>query len=323
MPTITPPPEFDVNYYRTVYPELNIFTDRILIEHYKRYAVEQGHSTCIYDRREYLKKMLQDTIDGNRLKALEISPWDDPFLGGANVKYFAVEDSESLKKSAIEANRYNDKVPEKIHFVSPTGDLGVVNEKFDIVFSAHVIEHCPDLVEHFKGVANILNPGGLYVLLVPDKRYCFDYYHAESTLTEVLEAFAAKRKIPRLADVINQGFTRTHNNAVLHWFGEHGKRYGYRDTPLAPDLNVEVMGEYFHDDGQGVNLQKLLHLVNKYSEAVNNGKYISTHNWRFTPDSFGYIVDMLNNMGFIKLSRYRLCHTIWGRQEFTAMLEKV
>lgn len=215
-----------MNYYRTVYPELNIFTDRILIEHYKRYAVEQGHSTCIYDRREYLKKMLQDTIDGNHLKALEISPWDDPFLGGANVKYFGIEDSEALKKSAIEANRYNDKVPETIHFVSPTGDLSVVNEKFDIVFSAHVIEHCPDLVEHFKGVANILNPGGLYVLIIPDKRYCFDYYHAESTLTEVIEAFAAKRKIPRLADVINQGFTRTHNNAVLHWFGEHGNHYG-------------------------------------------------------------------------------------------------
>ena len=294
-----------------------------MAEHARRFAAEQGRSTCIYDRREYLQKILQDTIDLQHLKALEISPWDNPFLTGVNVKYFGVEDAETLRKSAIEANRYNNRVPERIHFVSPNGDLGVVDETFDIVFSAHVIEHCPDLVEHLRGVSKILGKGGLYILIIPDKRYCFDHYHSESTVTEVIEAFAAKRKIPRLADVINQAYTCTHNDAVAHWLGYHGERYGQRKTPLAPDLTVEVMGEYFHDDGQGVNLQKLSHLVNKYSEALAQGEYISTHNWRFTPDSFRYIVNLLNALKFIDLPLYRCCHTIWGRQEFVAMLEKV
>ena len=296
----------------------------MLTEHAKRFAAEQGRSTCIYDRREYLQALLKNTIDGNGLRALEISPWDSPFLRGANVKYFGVEDSETLRKLAAENGRNPVTVPEKIHFVSETGDLGVVNETFDIVFSSHVIEHCPDLVTHLQSVAKILNAGGLYVLAVPDKRYCFDYYHAESTLSEVLEAFAAKRKIPRLADVINFAYTRTHNGAILHWLGVHGEQYGYRNqAPVEGDAHAEISGEYFQDDGQGASIQKISHLVDKYSEALSKGKYISAHNWRFTPDTFGYIVDMLRRLNLIGLSRYRLCQTIWGRQEFIVMLEKI
>ncbi|MBR0289923.1 MAG: methyltransferase domain-containing protein [Selenomonadaceae bacterium] len=306
------------------YPELNRFGDKILFEHYKRYAVEQGHSTCIYDRREYLQKLLQDTIDNNHLKTLEISPWDSPFLRGDNVKYFETMNAEDLRKATIGFGRNLNTLPQKIDFIEENGDLSVINETFDIVFTSHVIEHCPDLIEHFRSVSRILNAGGVYVLIIPDKRYCFDYYHAESTISEVIEAFAAKRKIPRLADVINLAYTRTHNNAILHWLGYHGERYGYqRNPPAEGDAKAEIMGEYFHDDGRGANLQELSRLVSKYSEALDNGKYISTHNWRFTPDSFGYIVDMLNKLGLIMLSRYRLCHTIWGRQEFIAMLEKI
>ena len=316
-------PEFDIDYYRKAYPELNFFPDNILIEHHKRFAARQGHSTCIYDRRETLQPLLQGTIDQTHMKALEISPWHRPFLGGANVKYFGTTNHEFLKKNAVELGLNPEKIPRKIDFISPTGDLGVVDEKFDIVFSSHVIEHCPDLIEHFRGVSKILNKGGLYVLIIPDKRYCFDYYHSESTLSEVIDAFANERKLPRLADVINFAYTRTHNDAIFHWLGEHGKRYGYRDTPLSPDAKAEIMGEYFFDDGKGISREKFLSLVEKYSEALDKGEYISTHNWRFTPDSFRYIVNLLNELNFIDLPLYRCCHTLWGRQEFIAMLEKI
>lgn len=310
-----------MNYYRQAYPELNGFVDNLLREHMRRFAVEQGRSTCAYDRREYLQVFLQNTIDGNGLRALEISPWDNPFLRGANVKYFGVEDAESLRESAVKFNRPFKHVPEKIHFVSPAADLSVVDETFDIVFSSHVIEHCPDLVTHFNNVAKILNAGGLYVLIVPDKRYCFDYYHSDSTITEVIEAFAVRRKIPRLADVINLLTTSTHNNSVMHWFDIHGERYGLRNDSSEISGDIEIAGELFKIERQP-NPQKLSHAIEKYSEALSKGEYISTHNWRFTPDSFGYIVDTLKKLQLINLSLFRLCHTLWGRQEFVVMLEK-
>ena len=324
MPVINFPPTFDLNYYRNVYPELNNFPDNVLREHYERFAVAQGHSTCSYDRREPLQKILQNLIDKNPLKVLEISPWDNPFLRGENVKYFDTMDAEALKKASEGSGRLFDSnnVPAKIDFVSPTGDLNVINETFDIVFSSHVIEHCPDLVRHFQGISRILKKGGLYILAIPDKRYCFDHYHSESTISEVIDAFVNERKIPRLADVINQAYTFTHNDSIRHWLGDHGKLYGYRNTPLEPDLNVRVIDEYFFDDGKGINREKFLQLIKKYIEARSKNQYISTHNWRFTPDSFGYIVNLLNALGFINLPLYRLCHTIWGRLEFIAMLEK-
>ena len=318
-----PPPEFDLNYYLHSLSDANIAFDKTKSEEYfKQYALDRGHSTCNYDRGEHLRKFLQDTIDEQGLKTLEISPWDRPALGGKNVKYFDAADAETLRKSAADASRHANRVPSKIDFISPTGDLGVVDEKFDIVFSSHVIEHCPDLVEHFNSVSKILNAGGLYVMLVPDKRYCFDYYHSESTISEIIDAAVSKRKIPRLADVINLGLTRTHNSAALHWRGNHGERYGYRKTPLAADLNVKVLDEYFADNGEDNRREKLLRLIEKYSEAVKRGEYISTHNWRFTPESFRYIIHMLNDLKFIDLPLYRCCNTVWRRQEFVAMLEK-
>ena len=322
MPIFQLPPAVDLNYYRQVYLELNGFADDVLAEHCRRFAVEQGRSTCFYDRREFLQVALQKLINDAHLKALEISPWYNPFLRGNSVKYFGLGDSEALRKSAAKSGLPVNNVPEKIDFISSTGDLGLVNETFDIVFSSHVIEHTPDLVAHLQGVSRLLNRGGVYVLIVPDKRYCFDYYHAETTISEVIEAYHFERKIPRLADVLNMAFTSTHNGPVVHWLGEHGERWGYSDKPINTDASVEVMGEFFLGKDKELSREKLLHLIEKYDESVANDQYISTHNWRFTPDNFGYIVKMLNALEFIDLSLYRLCHTIWGRVEFVAMLEK-
>lgn len=322
MPIINFPPAFDLEYYKKSYPELNSFSDIILREHYKRFAVVQGHSTCAYDRREHLQAFLRKIVDEFQLKILEIGCGGNPFLVGDTVKYFETLDCETLKRNYLKVGRSIDNCPKDFDFISPTGDLSVVNDKFDIIFSAHVVEHVPDLIEHLQNVGKILNKGGLYILIVPDKRYCFDYYNAESTITEVIDAFVNERKIPRLADVINIVYTRTHNNAVRHWLGDHGERYGYRNTPLEPDAHVQIMDEQFFDDGKGINSNSLLNLIEKYAEALDKEEYISAHNWRFTPDSFGYIVNLLNALGFINLPLYRLCHTIWGRQEFIVMLEK-
>ena len=323
MAIINFPPELDLNYYRQIYPELNNFPDEVLLKHHKKFAVEEGRSTCIYDRREKLQQVLQKVIDNNRLKVLEISPWDNPFLRGDNVKYFEIMNAEDLRKATVGVERNIDTLPEKIDFVGTKGDLSVINETFDIVFSSHVIEHCPDLVSHFRNVNRILNAGGLYIMIVPDKRYCFDYYHSDSMITEIIEAFAGGRKIPNLATVINFAYTRTHNDAVRHWLGDHGERYGYRkESPTEGDARAEILGEYFFDDGSEANLQALSHLVEKYVEALKEDTYISAHNWRFTPDSFGYIINMLNKLQLINLRLYRLCHTLWGRQEFVTMLDK-
>ena len=39
MPIIDFSPEFELEYYRDVYPEMKILPDEVLMEHYKRFAV--------------------------------------------------------------------------------------------------------------------------------------------------------------------------------------------------------------------------------------------------------------------------------------------
>ena len=300
LPIIEFPPELDLNYYRQSYPELNVVPEDILKEHCDRFAIEQGRSTCIYDRREQLQKLLQNVINKYHLKTLEISPWDNPFICGDSVKYFDGADPETLRKNSEEVNRPFNSVPEKIDFISPNYDLSIIDENFDIVFSSHVIEHTVDLIKHLQCVSNILNQGGLYILIIPDKRYCFDYYQTESTIAKVIDAFVYKRKLPSIETFINYNFCGvTHNNPFLHWLGNHSEEQPSDST----------CDEFWQE-------------IDEYTEALENDRYINNHNWQFTPNSFGYIIRTLKKLKFIDLSLYRLCHTIWGRFEFVAILEK-
>ena len=306
MAIIIPPLEIDLSYYKKIHPEFIHCPDEALIEHCKTFAIPHGYSTCAYDRREQLQPMLQKEIDTRHLKALEISPWHSPFLSGDNVKYFGMKDYEGLKKDAIAMKLPIEKIPRTIHFISPTADLGVVDETFDIVFSSHVIEHTPNLVKHLNDVEKILNKGGLYVLMIPDKRYCFDHYKPESTIIDVMDAFFNERKNGRLIDRLFQ-IKDTHNDPISHWLGYHNKLYKPKDNTEFGKLTRE----------------KFIYMFESYKELIKKGAYVDVHHWRFTPDSFRDIVNQLNDMKFINLPLYRLYHTLWGRLEFIAMLEKI
>src|SRR4249919_1725326 len=107
---------------------------------------------------------------------LEIGPFDRPWLSGSNVRYFDVLPQEQLRtRAATEFGRIPKNCPH-IHYVSPTGDLSIVDAEFGAVFSSHCIEHQPDVIRHLREVERLLRPGGLYYLIVPDKRFCFDHF---------------------------------------------------------------------------------------------------------------------------------------------------
>lgn len=167
-------PSFDRKYYLDLNPELKGCPSSVVMNHYLNYAEKLGKSSCEYDRREglisFLKKNCKDA------SILEIGPWDNPSCTGENVEYFDVLDTVKLKERAKLHHRPFNHIPEKIHYVHSEGDLSIIDKKFDIVFSSHVIEHQPDLITHFQRVSRLLQENGLYILCIPDKRYCFDHF---------------------------------------------------------------------------------------------------------------------------------------------------
>jgi hypothetical protein len=114
------------------------------------------------------------------------------------VKHFDVLDQASLVQRATELHRAAQNVP-RIDFVSAEGDLSVISEEFRLVLSSHAIEHTPDLIKHLVEVDRILSEDGVYALVVPDCRYCFDHFISSSTIAEILQAYVDQRKVHTLA----------------------------------------------------------------------------------------------------------------------------
>lgn len=184
-----------------------------------------------YDRRFHRRTLVQSVGKGGI--CLEIGPYFTPIVTGENVRYFDVFDSEELRRRAKldpEPNVTADTVPE-MHYSDPDGDLSIIKERFNEVVSSHCIEHQPDFIGHLEKVYDLLEDGGRYVAMIPDKRYCFDHFSPFSSLGNVLEAHAEKRRRHSLASILNLYGAMTHNNAKRHWAGDHFDEDYYATIP--------------------------------------------------------------------------------------------
>lgn len=232
-----------------------------------------------------------------RRSALEIGPFFSPLLTGDHVSYFDVLDQAALRRRAVEVGGTPATVP-PIRYVSPVGDLSVVDRKFEVVLSAHAIEHQPDLVAHLASVADLLEPRGTYWAIVPDRRYSFDYPLKESTLAQVLDAHAAKRAVHSPADVLAHLGETGHNNALLHWLGLHTRRPSRADT----DRRAFALAE---------------------AQRAERGEYVDVHAWIFTPQNFTAILSGLRERGLSRFAVDEVTETAFGKLEFMARLTLV
>jgi hypothetical protein len=234
-----------------------------------------------------------DSIDINK-KKLEIGPFCSPKCVGSNVKYFDILNTEELKQRAESLNFSKAQIENtpEIHYVSKTGDLSIIDEKFDIIMSSHLIEHQRDLIDHLNQVEGLMNPGGKYYLIIPDKRYCFDHFQNASTIADVLQANIDKKLKHSLKSVVEHYALTTHNEPKKHWCGDHGY------------TSIES---------------------NKIKQAINEFKtkeYIDVHSWYFTPETFENLLCQLKEIGTIKLSINKIILTPKNSGEFYVELRR-
>jgi SAM-dependent methyltransferase len=284
------PAEFDVEFYRT-YDDLRELTDEQLRSHYESRGPLEGRLGSRWALRENFISLIPR---GSR--ALEIGPFCTPSLEGSNVCYFDVLDREGLIEQALRFN-FPSPNPPKINYVSPTGNLSVIHEIFDCVFSSHCIEHHPNLVIHLNEVANILAGGGRYFVVVPDKRFCFDHFRCESTIAAVIGAHVERRTMNTAKSAVEHRLLMTHNDPIRHWNGDHGE-------PAWWTSGIEFIDR----------------TCREIEEA--KGHHIETHAWHFTPDGFRTITERLYEFGLVKMRPIRVYQTPHGRCEFCAVLEK-
>lgn len=233
-----------------------------------------------------MRKFLAGLPEGPKL---ELGPLDRPRLSGPDVEYFDILDTESLKRYAVEHGRDPNCVP-NIHHVSPTGDLRIVKGSYAAIFSSHMAEHHPDLIEHFRIVFDLLEPGGAYFLILPDRRVSFDYFRPESTPMQARARKGAKNASAQAISDLNM--IQAHNSQLRHWFGLHGK-------PIT-----------------------LPEEASRQLSRLAAGDYVDTHNWVFTPASFLELANDLYDKGDIGLKPERVHDTIFPSVDIMAVLRK-
>ncbi|MFW2381409.1 MAG: methyltransferase domain-containing protein [Acidimicrobiales bacterium] len=285
---MAPPSEFDSHYYRHTYPDLAELGEAELQEHFHAFGIAEGRNGSPFaSRARFL-----DLVAGIG-SILEIGPFFAPLVTGSNVKYFDVLSHEGLVSRGESLGHDTSKVPH-VEFVSPHGDLSIVDEQFDAVLSSHCIEHQPSLIRHLHEVHRILKPGGSFYLIVPDKRFCFDHFVPLSTIADVLDA-NDDRQVHTVRNLVEHWAFTTHNDPVRHWAGDHGE-------PMPASQRVE----------------RIKGALASHSET----EYIDIHAWKFTPESFRRIAQDLVDLGLSDLVPARVYNTPKNSFEFCAILTK-
>ena len=282
------PVELDPETLRATYVDLAAMTDRQIQVHFDTYGRREGRIASPMAVRETLISSVPTSA-----RLLEIGPFCQPVFEGANVQYLDVLDAEGLRERGTALGLDLSRTPQRVDYTH--GLAEAAGQNFDYIFSSHNIEHQPDLVTHLHEVANALSSTGEYLLIVPDKRYCFDHFVPETTLSDVMAAFLEKRDRHTFADVIEHRAFTCHNDMIAHWQGEHGP------APDGLDGRVEAALEEI---------------------AAADGGYIDVHAWQFTPQSFRRVFTRLNDMGLVGLRPLRVYETVYGRNEFVAVLTR-
>jgi SAM-dependent methyltransferase len=285
------PQALDLDYYRSVNGDLRSFADEELISHFDRCGKTEGRAGSQLSFREHFLTILSQGAD-----TLEVGPFCGPQVRGDKVRYFDIAGREALIEMAKQLQYPITETP-VIDYVSPTGDMAVINDQFDQVFSSHCVEHQPDLVRHFSEVSRILRDGGSYFLIVPDKRFCFDHYLSESTIADVLGAHIEQRRLHYAKSVLEHRVLTTHNDPARHWQGDHG-------LPVSQQQGLDCV--------KGA----IDHIVK------NADVYLDTHAWHFTPQIFEDIVTKIYQLGLSMLKVDKIYNTPVGRFEFCAILSK-
>lgn len=249
-------------------------------EHFEKYGAKEGRMLKRLLGRTSREEKVFHLLDKAGL-GLEIGPSHNPVAPknkGFNVHILDHASATELRNK-YQGHGVNLENIEEVDFVwhgEPLQELIGQTGCYDWIIASHVIEHVPDLIAYFQQCEALLKPDGILSLVIPDKRYCFDYFSPSSSTGNLLDAYADKRVKP------------SHGQIFDH-FANASKRKG----------NIA----WSSDGGSGAD-----GLVHTFAEAqahwdksVTTTDYIDVHCWRFTPASFRLLVSDLLGLGLINL----------------------
>lgn len=146
---------------------------------------------------------------------------------------------------------------------------------YDWIIASHVIEHTPDLIRFLNDCDAILKDDGVISLVIPDKRYCFDFYRPITGISRIIDSHLQKSQNHSPGTVAESFLNTVSQSGKIAW-----------DSSMA--------GQY-----------SLFHSVAQAKEAmqsvVDSDTYLDMHAWCFVPHSFRLMIHDLFALGLISL----------------------
>lgn len=249
-------------------------------EHYDKYGFAEGRALRAVPGAPTREAKIFHLVDREGL-GLEIGPSHNPVApkkSGFKVHTLDHVSADALRKKYAGHGVNLDNI-EEVDFVwsgQRFSDLIGQTQCYDWIIASHVIEHVPDLVSYLQQCEELLKPNGALSLVVPDKRYCFDFFSPVSSTGQILDAHAEKRSRPSPGQVFDHVANAAKCKGEIVWAeDEKGGADG-----LAHTLD-EARDQWAH--------------------ALQSTAYIDVHVWRFTPASFRLLISDLASLGLINL----------------------
>jgi hypothetical protein len=252
-------------------------------------------------RREFFNSL----IENQKGLGIEIGPLDNPIVvrddlsEGCEILYADHLTTEELKEkyrkdASIDLTRLVE-----VDLINALGDYSseLDGRLVDYVVASHVVEHVPNPILWLQMLFKVIRPGGFVFLVVPDKRFTFDFQRPTTTLGEMLESFLSEKKRPSVRDVFD------HHSAAVMIDGSRVWNGILRKEELIPLASTEDALKYAQ-------------------EVHSNGVYRDVHVSIFTPLSFFAIIEGLIKTQLLMLEVTEFNDTSANDIEFFVCLKK-
>ena len=171
---------------------------------------------------------------------------------------------------------------------------------FDFAVAAQVAQYVPNLCGWFRGIHEVLRPGGVLNLTLPDKRMIFDARRSLSTVGQIIDADLRQLDRPSPQQIFDHTFEAVALDEGRIW-----------REPIDPATLPKLCGEH------------ALALAREQTErAWASGSYESCHCWVFTPLSFLDVIENLTRVGRFPFVFSQFASTDPGEMEFFVCLRR-
>ncbi|SFS19315.1 hypothetical protein SAMN05216570_3982 [Dyella sp. OK004] len=234
-------------------------------------------------------KLLQG-IDIAHVVSVEIGALCHPMIKreDGQVIYVDHDDQAALRKHYV--NDPNVDVDAIVQVDAVWGDQSlsqIIPQRVQCVVACHVIEHVPNLIGWLREVRSILDQMGELRLIIPDRRFTFDFLRADSRIEDVAYAHLMNARVPLAHRVLEYVVNVAKVDCYKAW----------STNLLEADL------ERHH------TLQHAMVCAKQSSE----GAYHDIHCWVFTPKSFALLMADLCEHGLMEFE----CSMFHDTEPFT------